>query len=610
YGPALLVLALVAFLIVLAGAPASVTTYATATAEHATGATPSSSLSTARQGAANESGQTRPVVFIGVDGLAWADITEDTPALASLTAQAVGSLVVRSVNTATCPADGWLALNTGSRAADTASPCRILKSPKSGDVPAWDAYTEAVSHQDYGARLGLLQDALTAGELSSTAIGPGAAIALAGSSGEVKGYEPLGETEALSSQAREAVTSTDLTVIDAGTITDPEVLTDRAEEAAEEAGEDFDEDAMNPPSRDEQVQQVEDRVAAIVEGIGDAEGAQPVVMLAGVSDSGDAGLHVAAMSGPGISEGLLTSGSTRQPGYIKSEDLFTTLMDLFSLHEDVPAGATSGAVMTVATGHGAAQERRDLLADQEEHAQAVGPLVAVYFSVLVLANLALFAIVALVLKQSIATRLGALITRRFHRRPAALWLRRVLDRPVKALQTLRAVALGIGALPVASFLVNLVPWWRFTPPAVGLALLVVAIDALLVAISLRAPWGRRTFGPAAFIAGVTALVLGVDVLTGATLQLSALMGISTVVGARFYGMNNTTFALFTIAMLMVTIVATNPLVQAGRRRLAALVVGVIGVVVAVVDGAPSLGADFGGPPAILAGFAVMALLAL
>src|SRR5699024_9744131 len=150
--------------------------------------------------------------------------------------------------------------------------------------------------------------------------------------------------------------------------------------------------------------------------------------------------------------------------------------------------------------------------------------------------------------------------------------------------------------------VNLVPWWRFTPPAVGLALLVVAIDALLVAISLRAPWGRRTFGPAAFIAGVTALVLGVDVLTGATLQLSALMGISTVVGARFYGMNNTTFALFTIAMLMVTIVATNPLVQAGRRRLAALVV--------VVDGAPSRGAGFGGPPAILAGFAVMALLAL
>src|SRR5699024_8051119 len=174
----------------------------------------------------------------------------------------------------------------------------------------------------------------------------------------------------------------------------------------------------------------EAHVAAIVEGIRSAEGIEPVVMLAGVSDSGESGLRVAAMSGPGIPEGLLTSSSTRQPGYIKSGDLFTTLVDLFSLHEEVPAGATSGAVMTVSTGHGDAQERRELLADQEEHAQAVDPLVAVYFSILVLANLALFAIVALVLKQSIATRLGALISRRFHRRPAALWLRRVLNRPV------------------------------------------------------------------------------------------------------------------------------------------------------------------------------------
>src|SRR5699024_2785853 len=254
YGPALLVLALVAFLIVLAGAPASATTHATATAEHATGATPSSSLSTARQGAANESGQTRPVVFIGVDGLAWADITEDTPALSSLTAQAVGSLVVRSVNTSTCPADGWLALNTGARAADTASPCRTLKSPTSGEVPAWDAYSQAVASQDYGAKLGRLQGALKAGDLSSTAIGPGAAIALATPSGTVKGYEPLRNADALSAQVREAVTSTDLTVVDAGTITDPEVITDRAEEAAEEAGKDFDEDAVEPPTRQEQVQ--------------------------------------------------------------------------------------------------------------------------------------------------------------------------------------------------------------------------------------------------------------------------------------------------------------------------------------------------------------------
>src|SRR5699024_1663141 len=163
---------------------------------------------------------------------------------------------------------------------------RSLKSPKSGDLPAWDAYSQAFAHQDYGAKLGLLQDTLKAGALSSTATGPGAANALANSSGAAKGYEPLGETGTLSAQAREAGTSTDLTVIDARSIADPDVLTGRAEDADDEAGEDFDEDAMDPPTRDEQVQQVEDRVAAIVEGIGEDEGPQPGVMLAGVSDSG------------------------------------------------------------------------------------------------------------------------------------------------------------------------------------------------------------------------------------------------------------------------------------------------------------------------------------
>lgn len=553
--------------------------------------------------------RTHPVVFIGVDGLAWSDISADTPALQTLTSEAVGSLVVRSVDSSTCPADGWLALNTGTRAADKATPCRELSGPTSGQVPAWEAYSNAVAGQNYDAQLGLLHSVLEAGEVSSTAIGPGAAIALADASGEVQDYRPLVGTDKLAAPVSQALASSNLVMIDAGTITDPEVVTDRAEDAAEDSGKDFDDDSVNPPSRTEQVQQVEAHAAAILAGIRDS-GADPVVMLAGVSDSGESGLRVAAMSGPGISEGLLTSGSTHQAGYVKSSDLFTTLVDQFALRDAIPDGATSGAVMSVAGGYGDAAERRAFLADQDVHAQAVQPLVPVFFSLLVLVNLALFAIVALVLKQSIATRIGALIARRFHRRPAALWLRRLLARPVKALRTLRAVALGIGALPVSSFLANLIPWWRFTPPAVALTVLILAIDAILVAASLKRPWGRRTFGPAAFIAGVTALVLGVDVLTGATLQLSAVMGISTLVGARFYGMNNTTFALFTIAMLMVTIVATNPLVLAGRRRLAALVVAGIGVVVAAIDGAPSLGADFGGPPAILAGFAVMALLAL
>src|SRR5699024_10170856 len=151
----------------------------------------------------------------GVDGLAWTDITEETPALTSLSTQGVGSLVVRSVSTSTCPADGWLAMNTGARAADNASPCRILAAPTSGEVPAWDDYAHAVAGQEYGAQLGRLQGALSAGDLSSTAIGPGAAIALADPDGEVEGYQPLGHGDKLSARVHSAVTSSDLTVIDA-----------------------------------------------------------------------------------------------------------------------------------------------------------------------------------------------------------------------------------------------------------------------------------------------------------------------------------------------------------------------------------------------------------
>ena len=41
-----------------------------------------------------------------------------------------------------------------------------------------------------------------------------------------------------------------------------------------------------------------------------------------------------------------------------------------------------------------------------------------------------------------------------------------------------------------------------------------------------------------------------------------------------------------------------------------MVVALIGMVTVVLDGLPSLGADFGGPPALVPGFAVLVLLVL
>ena len=55
-------------------------------------------------------------------------------------------------------------------------------------------------------------------------------------------------------------------------------------------------------------------------------------------------------------------------------------------------------------------------------------------------------------------------------------------------------------------------------------------------------------------------------MTGSRLQLSSLMGLQPVVGGRFYGMGNVTFALFATATILLCIAVADHFVRAGRRR--------------------------------------------
>ncbi|MGB7819925.1 MAG: hypothetical protein WBL35_14480, partial [Ornithinibacter sp.] len=58
------------------------------------------------------------VVFIGTGGVTWSDVDEETtPNLwAMLKDGSSAALSVRSVNSNTCPIDGWLGLSAGGRA--------------------------------------------------------------------------------------------------------------------------------------------------------------------------------------------------------------------------------------------------------------------------------------------------------------------------------------------------------------------------------------------------------------------------------------------------------------------------------------------------------------
>jgi len=105
----------------------------------------------------------------------------------------VGSLVDYAVLPLTCPADGWLTLNAGARAQSdhTDASCgafpAVVASGAGAQVPGLPAL-ESYNNQFHNTPSWGLLSRESPG--CSTAVGPGAALALADSSGRVASYLP------------------------------------------------------------------------------------------------------------------------------------------------------------------------------------------------------------------------------------------------------------------------------------------------------------------------------------------------------------------------------------------------------------------------------------
>ena len=137
----------------------------------------------------------RHVVVVGLSGLRWSDVSPAaTPALWRLAGQgSAGSLVDYAVLPLTCPADGWLTLNAGARAQSdhTNAACgafpAVVPAGVGADVPGLGAlatYNERFhNNPDWGL---LAREAPGC----TTAVGPGAALALADRAGHVASYLP------------------------------------------------------------------------------------------------------------------------------------------------------------------------------------------------------------------------------------------------------------------------------------------------------------------------------------------------------------------------------------------------------------------------------------
>jgi hypothetical protein len=172
--------------------------------------------------------------------------------------------------------------------------------------------------------------------------------------------------------------------------------------------------------------------------------------------------------------------------------------------------------------------------------------------------------------------------------------------------------MALAALPVATYLADLVPWERARLPGAALVAALVVADLIVLALAVLGPWRRARWGPALVVLVVTWVTVLADVLTGSHLELDGLLGYDPIVAGRFVGYGNLTFGLHIVCALLVTAAIAE---RAGRRAgldrerwVRGGTVLVLGLVTVAVMGWPSLGRDFGGVLAALPGFLLLAML--
>ncbi len=514
------------------------------------------------------------MILAGVAGLRWEDVDRTTtPNLWRLAdSSALAAMSIRTTTRWTCPIAGWLTISAGERAVDGPTPelpARCNRPPRptvSGDgaeVPGFADLRARNADGRYSADIGLLGDTVSSAGGCITAVGRGAALAAADSSGRIPSYLPSNARLDAATFAR-----CDLTIVDAGSLAPPTLT------RPEDAG---------PVLR---------RLVAADKRVGEVIAAAPAgatVIVVGIADrSTTPHLTLATATGPGpesstYDERWLTARSTRRTALVQLTDVLPTVLGLLGL--DQPSAAI-GAQIRPDGSRPPLTDAIDELDDADTKAQVASRFTPHFFTVLVVSQLLLYGAAAVALRR----RWGGTARR------------------ARVMQAMRRTALVFAAVPVSTYLANLVPWWRASHPLPALALSLLVALLAVTAIALLGPWRRQLLGPFGAVAAITGLVLLADVVTGSTLQLSSLMGYSPLVAGRFYGFGNLAFSLFATGMLLfVTAVADN-LLRNNQRRIAVAVVVVTGVIAVLVDGWPRWGSDFGGVLALVPGFAVLALL--
>jgi hypothetical protein len=493
----------------------------------------------------------RHVVIVGLSGLRWSDVSRAaTPTLWRLAGQgSVGSLVDYAVLPLTCPADGWLTLNSGTRAQSdhTEAGCgalpAVVRAGSGAEVPGLPALISYNKQFNNNPAWGLLAGAAGC----ATAVGPGAALALADSAGHVASYLPSPADLSATMLSR-----CPLTVVDLGNLGSTE--------------------------RSSALASADSELARIVANL--APRTTLLVTAPGATVK-PPHLQVTLVSGPGYQAGLLEASSTRQPGLVVLTDLTPTVLGW--LGRGVPPGVVGARLTRTERGDLAATVRS--LAGRDTAEQVWRSTHNAFFWTYALADAVVMSAIGLV-------SWGAAPERR--RRRARWW---------------RAAGVFAVSVPVGTFVADLVPWWRWPHPAAWLYGVAVAWAAVIGIAALLATRRSDRLAPLGVVCLLTVIVLGLDVMTGSRLQMETPFGLSLLEAGRFYGIGNEALgiygitALFGAAWLGLVALRRYP----SSRRPALLAVSAVGLFAVFASGWPGFGGKVGGTIAMVPCFALLGM---
>ena len=561
----------------------------TGTAMAATAASAGTAASE-RAGTGGATSTPRRVVLIGIAGLRWTDVSAAaTPALWRLAnAGSVGSLLVSWDSTVTCPADGWLTLNAGARAAaprTAAGSCGSLPAvvartsaagggtPAAARVPRMTSLTAYNTQLRYNPHWGLLASAAGPGQCA-TAAGPGAALALASPAGTVSSYLP-----AASALTRQDLARCPLTVVDLGALRSAAGAGGSAAGAGGSAA-GAGGSAAGIGAAASAVGTRAAQVSADDRAIGRISAELPpgtILVVAAPADDSAPHLRLIIVSGPGYRSGLIDAASTHQPGMTVITDLTPTMLAWRA--RPVPSDVV-GSRLTRAPRGSLATAIRGLIG-RDRAAQVQKATISWFFLIVGFGYTAVFGLIGVL-------PWGRGESRGRRRRTIA-----------------RVVGTWAAAVPVGTFLASLVPWWTLGHPAVLLYTMAAGWAAVIATIALTGPWRRDPLGPPGVVAAVTLGVIALDVMTGSRLQLGTPFGLSLLVAGRYYGIGNNAVEIYAASAILCAAWAGSATARRGSRNRAVLAAGTVFLVAVVAAGWPGFGAKVGGTIAMVPGFLLL-----